>query len=99
MAPKTSKTPVYRLYNPNAGDHHYTTSAGEKDSLVKAGWNYEGIGWYSDDAQTVPVYREYNPNAKSGAHNFTTNKDEDTMLANAGWNQEGIAWYGVKAQN
>jgi hypothetical protein len=45
------------------------------------------------------VYREYNPNAKSGAHNFTTNKDEDTMLANAGWNQEGIAWYGVKAQN
>jgi len=37
--------PLYRLYNPNAkgGDHFYTTNAGERDSLKRAGWKYDGI--------------------------------------------------------
>jgi hypothetical protein len=64
--------------------------------LVNAGWNDEGIGWYSDDEQGVPVYRQYNPNAKAGAHNFTTSKAENDHLVKVGWNAEGIAWYGVK---
>jgi len=55
--------PVYRLYNANAGDHHYTMSEGEKEALVSYGWKYEGIGWYSDANQSVPLYRQYNPNA------------------------------------
>lgn len=98
VAPVKSSEPVYRLYNPNAGDHHYTTSAPEKDMLVKAGWNYEGIGWYSADSsypKRAPLYREYNPNAKSGAHNFTLNKAEDNYLGSIGWKQEGTAWYAV----
>lgn len=42
------KTPLYRLYNPNAvaGAHHYTTDAAERDSLVSIGWRDEGVGWY-----------------------------------------------------
>ncbi len=45
-------TPLYRLYNPNAtgqyaeGAHHYTKDVEERDYLIAAGWNDEGIGWY-----------------------------------------------------
>lgn len=40
---------VYRVYNPNAyaNNHHFTTSAGERNVLVKLGWRNEGIGWYA----------------------------------------------------
>ena len=89
-----SGTAVYRLYNPNAGDHHYTTNAAERDMLVALGWRYEGVGWYSATKSAgVSVYREYNPNAKSGAHNFTTSSAENANLVKAGWRYEGIAWY------
>ncbi|WGK80324.1 hypothetical protein PY824_07210 [Streptococcus macedonicus] len=33
----TEGSSVYRLYNSNAGDHHYTLSKKEKDNLVKVG--------------------------------------------------------------
>lgn len=85
---------VYRLYNPNAGDHHYTLSSVERDALVWAGWRYEGVGWRSGGS--VPLHRQYNPNARAGAHNFTTSTLEHNMLINNGWRAEGIAWYGVK---
>ncbi len=91
----TSGNPVYRLYNPNAGDHHYTTSAGERDALKRVGWRDEGIGWYSATTKNVPVYRQYNPNAKAGAHNFTTNKGENDSLVRVGWRGEGVAWYAI----
>ena len=93
----TSGDPVYRLYNPNGGDHHYTLSAEERDKLKKVGWKYEGIGWYSDTSKSVPLYRQYNPNAKSGSHNFTTSKKENDNLKKIGWRAEGIGWYGVNA--
>lgn len=88
---------VYRLYNPNAGDHHYTTSKVERDMLRKLGWKYEGIGWKSDTSRAVPLYRAYNPNAKSGTHNYTTSKGENDYLVKLGWIPEGISWYGTKA--
>lgn len=93
----TSGQDVYRLYNKNAGDHHYTTSKAERDSLVKHGWRYEGIGWKSATSKAVPLYREYNPKAKTGTHNYTTSKVENDNLVRLGWNYEGIAWYGVKS--
>ena len=40
---------IYRVYNGRLqrGQHHYTTSAQERDSLVKNnGWRDEGIGFY-----------------------------------------------------
>lgn len=37
--------PMYRLFNPNSGEHFYTRDTGERDHLRKIGWNYEGIGW------------------------------------------------------
>lgn len=88
--------PVYRLYNPNAGDHHYTTSAGERDSLVKVGWKDEGIGWTSDQQKRTPLYRLYNPNAKTGTHHYTTSAGERDSLVRAGWRDEGIGWYAAE---
>lgn len=74
--------------------HFYTTSAGERDSLVKAGWKYEGVSFAS--AGTVPVYRVYNPNSTNGEHHYTANAAEYDMLGKLGWRKEGIAWYSFK---
>lgn len=90
----TTYQPVYRLYNPNGGDHHYTMVEREKDYLVSVGWKYEGIGWYSFDTGK-PLYRQYNPNAKSGSHNYTTDYNEHTFLTRNGWKDEKVSWYGA----
>ncbi len=92
----TKSVDMYRLYNPNSGEHFYTASVGERDTLTDLGWRYEGIGWYSDDSKSVPLYRQYNPNAETGTHNYTMNKAENDWLVSIGWNEEGIGWYGVK---
>lgn len=84
-----------RLYNPFTGEHLYTANDTERDSLVKLGWEYEGVGWYaptkSDTAK--PVYRLYNPYAPGGDHHYTMNEKEYEACAKAGWQKEGIAWY------
>ena len=82
---------MYRLYNPNSGEHFYTASEGERDAVIKAGWNDEGIGWYAPKTSAVPVYRLYNKNA--GDHHYTTNAAERDHLIAVGWNDEGIGWY------
>ena len=71
-------------------------NAKERDALIAAHWNYEGIGWYSDDELTVPLFREYNPNMSKCNHNYTTKKAEHDYLTTHGWNDEGIGWYGIK---
>lgn len=86
---------MQRLYNSNTREHFYTASASERGHLVNVGWQNEGIGWFSDDNETVTVYREYNPNTVAGAHNFTTSSSEDSSLGSHGWKQEGTAWYAV----
>lgn len=98
IAPKTSDYPVYRLYNGNGGEHHYTMNKAEKDMLVRAGWKYEGIGWYSadpKDSNSIPLLREYNPNAFANNHNYTTSKLEHNWLISLGWKDEGKAWYAL----
>ena len=82
---------MYRLYNPNSGEHFYTSSDQEKSKLTKLGWNYEGIGWTAPSFSNTPVYRLYNPNA--GDHHYTTATSERDKLKNLGWNYEGIGWY------
>ena len=92
---------MYRLYS--GTDHHYTMDAKERDMLKRAGWRYEGVGWYSDDAKGVPLYRQFNPNVQpsaprnnSGSHNYTKDKSEHNRLVAIGWKGEGVGWYGVK---
>lgn len=81
---------MYRVYNPNNGEHFYTRSAFEKNHLVSLGWHDEGIGWYAPTTG-IPVYRLYNPNA--GDHHYTLSVGERDYLVRVGWNDEGIGWY------
>lgn len=84
QASAASSKPVYRLYNHNTGEHFYTESAYEKDSLKRAGWNDEGLGWQAATSGT-PVYRVYNPNVGGGDHYYTMSKYEAQSLVNVGW--------------
>ena len=88
--------PVYRLYNPNSGEHFYTLNVNERDKLIEAGWSDEGVAWYSSEDSAVPVYRLYNPN--EGDHHFTLNADERGHLIEIGWIDEGIGWYSEKSE-
>ena len=81
---------VYRLYNKNTGEHLYTESSYERDSLVKAGWTSEGTGWSAPNKGSA-VYRVYNPNAKGGDHYYTASKYEATSLVKAGWKWDNNA--------
>jgi len=81
---------MYRMYNPNSGEHFYTSKASERDSLVSSGWKYEGTGW-SAPASGNAVYRLYDAN--SGDHFYTVNADEKNALTAGGWSYEGIGWY------
>ena len=83
---------LYRLYNPYAGEHFYTQDASERDSLVTAGWQYEGVGWTSISEGGDPVYRLYNPYAPGGDHHYTTDENEYNELKDEGWIQEGSTW-------
>ncbi|MDR2976259.1 MAG: hypothetical protein LBV19_02965 [Streptococcaceae bacterium] len=83
---------LYRLYNPNSGEHFYTHGVYERDSLVKAGWKKEGVAEQAPVIdKSVPVYRVYNPN--SGLHHFTIGLYEKNQLVSLGWRDEGIGWY------
>jgi uncharacterized protein YvpB len=81
---------IYRVYNPNSGEHLHTMNSYEKDHLVKVGWRYEGI------SMRVPLtgrqlFRVYNPN--SGEHFYTLDGKERDHLKRVGWRYEGIAWH------
>jgi hypothetical protein len=79
---------VYRLYNPNNGQHMFTSSYDEAQALSDAGWTDEGVGWkYGDGGR---VYRLYN--AGSGDHFFTTGLLEVVESVMAGWKLEGVGF-------
>ena len=81
---------MFRLYNPNSGEHFYSSSTIERDHLISLGWQDEGTGWIAP-AQGEAVYRLYNSYA--GEHHYTLSAAERDMLVSVGWNDEGIGWY------
>lgn len=81
---------IFRLYNPNAGQHHYTGVVYEAQSVQNAGWSYEGVAWVSP-ASGANVYRLYNKN--SGEHFYTASSYEKDSLVKAGWRYENISWH------
>ncbi|MGL9749732.1 hypothetical protein [Enterococcus sp. DIV0170] len=84
---------IYRLYNPNSGEHLFTPSNYERATLVNFGWNDEGIGFYGQGYTTTIkvayVYRIYNPNA--GDHHYTAFQDEKEHLIKVGWHDDNIS--------
>ena len=85
---------MYRIYNANTGEHFYTGSIEEREMLVRAGWNYEGVAFHSPN-KGDPMYRLFNPNA--GDHHYTGSAEERDMLINAGWRYEGVAFNSAAA--
>ena len=92
----SDKVQMYRLYNPNSGEHFYTSSKEEKEMLLKAGWTDEGDGFLAPVESKTPIYRLYNPNV--GDHHYTSSTEERDMLVKAGWKAEGIGWYADDAE-
>lgn len=90
---------VYRLYNPNSGEHFYTEDYTERDHLLSVGWSYEGIGWTApvkDVNDSTPVYRLYEP--IGGLHLYTVSDNEKNTLLAHGWHDEGVGWYSDSSQ-
>ncbi|MGG5314547.1 peptidoglycan amidohydrolase family protein [Enterococcus sp. AZ072] len=81
---------IYRVYNPNSGEHLHTMNANERNFLVNLGWRYEGVSMLVTPTGHQ-LHRIYNPN--SGEHHYTLNMNEINMLKRAGWRYEGIAWH------
>lgn len=94
--PENQTMPVYRLYNKYSGDHHYTMDTNEVNVLTSQdGWVSEGIFFYSNPNNAIPVYRLFNPKATFATHLYTTDAHEADVLASQnGWINEGIGWYG-----
>ena len=92
----SSSVVMHRMYNPNSGEHFYTSSDQERDGLVKLGWRYEGLAWNAPKSSKSPVYRMYNPN--SGDHHYTLSASERDNLRSIGWNYEGVGWYSDDAK-
>lgn len=80
---------MYRVYNPNSGEHFYTANIFERNSLINLGWRSEGIGWIAP-SQGADVYRLYNP--WTGDHHYTTSKGEADTLIHQGWRDEQVGW-------
>ena len=74
-------------------DSHYTKDYNEYQVLAGRGWKQEGLAWYSDEAEGVPVYRLYHEGTLN--HHYTKDYNEYQVLGQRGWKQEGVAWYGV----
>ena len=81
---------MFRMYDPNSGEHFYTGSVEERDFLVSVGWNYEGVGFTFSRTTGMPVYRLYDP--VYGEHLYTMDVAERDVLVAQGWNLEGIAF-------
>ncbi|MDO4537834.1 MAG: hypothetical protein Q4B54_06690 [Coriobacteriales bacterium] len=80
---------MWRLYNPNSGEHFYTGDGAEMRNLASLGWYLEGVGWVAP-LEGDPVYRLYNPN--SGDHHYTLSSGERDLLEAEGWTYEGVGW-------
>lgn len=92
-AEESQRDAIYRLYNPNSGEHLFTPSNYERATLVNFGWKDEGVGFYGQGytktIKVAHVYRVYNPNA--GDHHYTANYDEVQHLVKVGWHDDNIA--------
>ena len=84
-------TRVFRAYNPNTGEHLFTSNEKEYNNLATKGWKKEGVAFSSVEkigGKKSEVYRVYNPNAKGGDHHYTKSKKEAEKLVKKGWKMD-----------
>lgn len=91
VSPEPTPFPVYRLYNTSIRQHLFTRDSWEVHVLTtSAGWESEGIAWYSTTVGD-PVYRLYSP--INHEHLYTTDSHERSVLIqNNTFKDEGVAW-------
>ena len=92
-------TNLYRVYNPNNGDHYFTIDKNEASHLVNLGWNAEGAPYkvISNNGRRTAfgtaIWSVYNPN--TGEH-LLTEEGEADALAQVGWTKEDVKFYTVQ---
>jgi len=90
------KMNVYRLYNPQNGEHLYTKDLHEAEAITEQrGWQWEGVGFTASSSKGQAVWRLYD--SATGLHLWTTDAWERRVLLTQrrGWSDEGLAWYGA----
>ena len=84
----SSTVNVYRFYNTSTGDHLYTASEDEKNTInnnPQWGYNIEGIAFYAYDSQlpkpdgAINIYRFYN--SSTGNHFYTASENEKISIS------------------
>ena len=90
-----SQLPMYRLYNRYNGEHLFTSSSSEAQSLISLGWTGESVAWFTPNSGNA-VFRLYN--RYSGDHHYTTSRDEYNSLVSFGWSGEGVGFYSDSSQ-
>ena len=91
LEPEWEAHRVYRAYNPNTGEHLFTSNEREYNNLATKGWKREGVAFSSVEelaGKKTEVYRVYNPNAKGGDHHYTKSKKEAEKLVKKGWKMD-----------
>lgn len=86
--------PIYRVYNPNSGEHLYTPNGLERIILCNSGWKDENEAFfipYNDNAFNPYVTRVFNPNAND--HLYTTDTNEIFSLVKLGWKNDMVGFY------
>lgn len=83
----TNLIQLYRIYNPETGEHLVTADRNEVDTLISnTSWTEESAGWTAPQTGT-PVYRLHN--TQSGEHLYTTDTNEvSTLIREAGWSKD-----------
>ena len=89
---------LFRLYNPNSGEHFYTQDVGERRALIaEQGWKGEAIiGYFPSNAsfESIVMFRFYNPN--TGDHHYTSDQVEIRKVIIDGWKPEGPSFYSLR---
>lgn len=93
VAPPVDRQLTYRFYIPQSHNHLWTNSILERDSMILAGYQYEGVSWHTHlSSSKKPVYRLFAPSLKK--HLYTTDESErSALIASGGYNYEGVSFY------
>jgi hypothetical protein len=95
-APQAGEMTLYRFFRPDTGTHFYSTSAGERNTVIRnAAFRYEGQVAYvmkpsTTTAGTRALNRFYQPG--SGTHFYTSTQSEyDRVLGFPQYSLDGVA--------
>ncbi|MFY3383778.1 trypsin-like peptidase domain-containing protein [Paracidovorax sp. MALMAid1276] len=98
----TGRTAIYRFFNSKTGAHFFTSSASERDFVIRTypEFSYENIAFYAYAQPTAgqsTVFRFFNQN--NGAHFYTINQAESDYVRATYpvYKYEGPIWYAQTA--